>query len=244
MRTRHRHDSNNLWFGLVILAVGVCWLLAEMNLFLIPDWLFTWKVLLIGIGLITGIKRRFEGIGWLIPILIGSFFLLEDIPSFKYEVRQYGIPVAIIFVGVLVVYRALISKRENDDKYEGTRSYVNASEESTTTSEDSINIHNTFGNTRKKIISKNFKGGKIHNVFGSTELDLSQADIEGVVRIDLNQNFGSLELIVPSNWEVKSEVSIMFAGIEENRKVGVLSSDKTLLLTGSCMMGGIEIKSY
>ena len=244
MRTRHRHEGNNLWFGLIILAVGVCWLLAEMNFFLFPDWLFSWKVLLIGIGLIIGVKRRFAGIGWLIPILIGSFFFLEDIPYFKYEVRQYGVPVAIIFVGVLVVYRALLSKRDDADKYEiGGRPSI-SSEESTTTSEDSIDINNTFGSTRKKIISKNFKGGRIHNVCGSTELDLSQADIDGVVRIDLNQSFGGLELIVPSNWEVKSEVSIMFAGIEENRKVGVLTPDKTLLLTGSCMMGGIEIKSY
>ncbi|HEU5291228.1 MAG TPA: LiaF domain-containing protein [Cyclobacteriaceae bacterium] len=243
MRTRHRHEGNNLWFGLIILAVGVSWLLAEMNLFLFPAWLFSWKVLLIGIGFIIGVRRRFAGIGWLIPILIGSFFLLEDLPYFEYEIHQYGVPVAIILVGTLVVYRALFSKSRRDDKYEG-RSFASASDESTTTSEDVIEINNTFGSTKKKIISKNFKGGKITNAFGSTELDLSQADIDGVIRIDINQNFGGLELIVPSNWEVKSEVSIMFAGIEENRKVGVLTPGKTLLLTGSCMMGGIEIKSY
>ena len=251
---KHRLDSNNLWFGLVILAVGVCWLMAKMNLFFIPGWLFSWEVVLIAIGLILGIRSRFSGIGWLIPVMVGGFFFLEDIPYFHFEIRQYGFPVAVILIGILFVYRALLpGKYEgkwhgkwNKGKYEGkwelgTDAF---SEESTISSEDLIDINNSFGGIKKKVISKTFMGGRISTSFGNTEIDLTQSDIEGIVRIDFNLNCAGVELIVPSNWEVKSEVSIVLAGIDESRKVGTLTPGKTLLLTGSCFMSGIEIKSY
>lgn len=245
---KRRRPECNLWFGVFILAAGFLWLLDSMGVFFLPHWVFTWKFLLIGIGLLIGISRKFRGIGWLFPIIIGTVFLLEDIPSLQFEVRQYAFPVVIIAIGFLIVYKALTSRGRHVDEAKDSHRMKTSfgSEDSTTqiSSDDVIDIRNQFASAKRKIISKNFKGGRISSSFGNIELDLSQADIDGVVTINIEQNFSGLELVIPANWEVKPEISLTLAGIEENRNSVVPSPNKVLVLTGSCTFSGIEIKSY
>jgi len=245
---RHRRPQANLGFGILILTAGFLWLLDSMGVFFLPHWVFTWKFLLIGIGLLIGINRRFRGAGWLIPIIIGTVFLLEEIPSLQFEVRQYAFPVAIIAIGFLITYKAITSRgSKKDDANDSSRVRTSfGSDDSTAqvSSDDMIDIRNQFASVKRKIISKNFKGGKISSSFGNVELDLSQADIDGVVTINIDQTFSGLELVIPANWEVKPEVNITLAGIEENRNTVVPSPNKVLVLTGSCTLSGIEIKSY
>ncbi|MFZ1801171.1 MAG: LiaF domain-containing protein, partial [Chitinophagaceae bacterium] len=106
--------------------------------------------------------------------------------------------------------------------------------------------YNTFmGSIKKKIVSKNFRGGTISCVMGGTELDLSQADIQKPAIIDISQLFGGTKIVVPAHWDIKSEVSAMFGGFEDKRNISsnVIDSNKTLLLKGSTLFGGIEISN-
>ena len=112
--------------------------------------------------------------------------------------------------------------------------------------EDFVDSTSFFGGAKKNIISKNFKGGDIVNVFGGTELDLSRADFNGTAIIDLTTIFGGTKLVVPSNWTVKSEAVTIFGGMEDKRNVQALSdsAQKILILKGTIIFGGIEIKSF
>jgi predicted membrane protein len=113
-------------------------------------------------------------------------------------------------------------------------------------SEDFIDSTSIFGGIKKNIISKNFKGGDITNIMGGSEIDLTQADIHGTVRIDLTQVFGGTKLIVPSNWQVKAQMAAIFGGVEDKRSIQntALDPNKILLLDGTSIFGGIEIRSY
>ena len=84
------------------------------------------------------------------------------------------------------------------------------------------------------------------NIFGGTELDLSQADLSGVAVIDLTTIFGGTKLLIPSNWSVKSEAVTIFGGIEDKRRMQATIEvpQKTLLLRGTVIFGGIDIKSF
>ena len=108
-------------------------------------------------------------------------------------------------------------------------------------------IDNTifFGEMKKTILSKEFKGGKITNVFGSIKLDFTYADISGVVVLDISQVFGEVKLIVPENWRVEPDVSQFFATVTDKRiDIGqTRNTNKVLVLTGSNVMGEVKIKS-
>jgi predicted membrane protein len=116
----------------------------------------------------------------------------------------------------------------------------------TSSKEDFVNATSVFGGTKKIIISKNFKGGDLLSIFGGTELDLSKADINGTAILELINIFGGTKLILPSNWTVKSDAAIIFGGIEDKRSVTPAAdgSEKILLLKGTVMFGGVDIRNY
>ena len=112
--------------------------------------------------------------------------------------------------------------------------------------EDCVNATAVFGGVKKSVISKNFKGGEVVSVFGGTELNLTQADIQHPVVLDTTQIFGGTTLIVPSNWSVKSEVAAILGGVSDERMVAPTGYDpnKTLIIKGTALFGGLNIKSY
>ena len=112
--------------------------------------------------------------------------------------------------------------------------------------DDFVDSTTIFGGSKKIIISKNFRGGDIVNVFGGTELDLTQADMDGQAILELTTVFGGTTLIIPSNWDIKSEAVMIFGGVEDKRKMTTTPEipRKTLVLQGTVIFGGIDIKSF
>ncbi len=76
------------------------------------------------------------------------------------------------------------------------------------------------------------------------EINLLQSTIskEGA-HIELVAAFGGLNLIVPSDWTVKTEVVSIFGGFADKRILSAVSPDKQLTVKGVCIFGGGEIKS-
>jgi hypothetical protein len=112
-------------------------------------------------------------------------------------------------------------------------------------SEDFVDATSIFGGVHKRIVSKNFKGGDITTFMGGTELDLTQADFTGTARLDVTQVMGGTKIIVPPHWEVRSQVTAIFAGFEDKRQQpAVINPEKILIIEGTSIFGGIELKNY
>ena len=112
---------------------------------------------------------------------------------------------------------------------------------------DYLRINSIFSGVNKTIVSKDFKGGKITCVFGGTNVDLTQADIQGEAVLKFEIIFGGVKLIVPPHFTVINEIDGVFHGVDDKRKYSAStnsSPDKKLILRGSVLFGGIEIKSY
>lgn len=112
--------------------------------------------------------------------------------------------------------------------------------------EDYIDSVAVFGSIRKVVVSKNFKGGEATSFFGGTELYLNQSDINGTVVLELTQVFGGAKLIVPPTWNIKSEVTAVFGGVDDKRMVqsNMVDPNKVLILKGTSVFGGLEIHNY
>lgn len=106
-----------------------------------------------------------------------------------------------------------------------------------------LNTTAIFGGVKKTIISKDFKGGKINNLFGETVLDLTNADISGMVVLDIAQAFGEVNLIVPANWRVETDISQFLATTRDKRKEAapLKKADKVLVLTGNSVFAAVQI---
>ncbi|HET6253369.1 MAG TPA: DUF5668 domain-containing protein [Puia sp.] len=112
-------------------------------------------------------------------------------------------------------------------------------------SEDYIDTTAFFGGVHKKIVSKTFKGGDVVTIMGGTEIDLSQADFTGMVRLDVVQILGATKIIVPAHWEIRTDVTAVFAGFEDKRQQPTVTNpEKILVIDGTSLLGGIELKNF
>ncbi len=114
-------------------------------------------------------------------------------------------------------------------------------------SDDYLDTVSVFGGVKKNIVSKNFRGGEITTIMGGAEINFIQADIHGRVILDVTQLFGGTKIIVPQQWKVSSEMVALFGGIEDRRPImhgAVPSEDKVLVIKGTSIFGGIDIRSF
>ncbi len=243
---RHGH----VFTGLIILLIGVAALLKALNV-LLPHWLLSWPMLIIIIGIFTGIKSGFRGSSWILMILFGGIFLTgQIIPDLS--ARKFIWPAILIILGIVFIVRPQsgnCSRKVRAEKK--TSSFSNIEEatvvdESQNSKEDFLDTTSIFGGIKKNILSKNFKGGQVTNVMGGSELNFTQADIKGEVTIQLTQVFGGTKIVVPSDWDVKSDIVAIFGGIEDKRTMenNNINPDKALVLKGTSVFAGIEIRNF
>jgi predicted membrane protein len=234
---------NNILTGVFILIIGIVALMRS-TIPDFPDWVFSWQMMLIAFGLFIGVRHNFRGGAWLALLLVGGIFLFRDIfPEFSFKLIW---PVVLIVVGAFIIMRPRRRWKFNGGKKTEGASDSFFTEDVDYSKDDFVDSTSIFGGAKKIVISKNFKGGDLVNIFGGTELDLSQADFTGVAVIELTTIFGGTKLLVPSNWAVKSEAVTIFGGIEDKRRMQTVTetTEKTLLIRGTVIFGGIDIKSF
>ncbi|MFT4094587.1 MAG: LiaF-related protein [Niabella sp.] len=234
---RPRSPKSHIWIGGFLLVIGVVYLLRRIGIYL-PDFLFSWQMFLICLGVFIGIRKNFEGAGWIILILIGSLFLINEYFVFD-QLRRFILPIIFIGSGLFFIFRP-----------KGTKNFIHFDEGGTApaagaSGQDYIDTTSIFGGTKKKIFSKNFKGGDMTNVFGGSEIDLTQADINGTAVLDVTALFGGATLLVPSHWNVISEAVAIVGEVKDKRVIkNIPENNKTLIIKGTVIFGGIDIKSF
>lgn len=252
---RHMMDgahvrSGGIWTGVFVLLIGVA-ALVKASVTDLPDWVFSWQTFLIALGVFLGVRHNFRGVSWFVLMLIGGGFLIPEVYS-DIDMHRYIWPAVMIIIGIFLILRP--RRRYNwdltdDEKKNSTPSGIEDAtivDETKGSKEDYVNATSVFGGAKKNILSKNFKGGEIVNIFGGTELNLSQADINGEAVIEMTTIFGGTKLIIPSNWTVKSDAAVIFGGIEDKRNMPPINdpTGKVLTLKGTVIFGGIDIKSF
>ncbi|MDZ4668800.1 MAG: DUF5668 domain-containing protein [bacterium] len=238
--------SGRVMSGVILILVGIL-IFARKAGVEFPVWLFSWPMFLIALGFYIGAKHNFRTMGWLIPTIIGSIFLVE---SFFPEIRihEFFWPILLIIIGIFVIVKPHKHKkwvRGNYDK--GNWNGGSACGEPSEISDNSINITAIMGGVRKIVLSKEFKGGEITTVMGGAEVNLTQADFQGRAVLEVNNILGGTKLLIPANWEVHSDAVVVLGGVEDKRPVmpdSQKNGEKILVIKGSCIFGGIDIRSY
>lgn len=265
MEEVRNNNSSRIYGGLIIIGVGLVFLLRNFGYY-VPDWIFSWHTLLIIIGLLIGYKRNFNGGGWIIMVLIGVFFTIREIVDF--DISKYYFPLIFILLGLMLLLKPKKSdidrgkrckarwKSRMRRKYE-TMGDLNIPGDDVDDSmgndkyagidkNDIVESVSVFGGNHRQVYSKNFKGGEVVAVFGGSDINLTQADFEGVIRMDVVAVFGGVKIVVPPGWEVRSEVTAIFGGLDDRRTLGVPAVEprKILIIEGVAMFGGVDIRNF
>src|SRR6266550_6910281 len=73
---RYHSGNGGIWTGVLLLLIGADYFLVENKV--IPDWMWSWNMLLIALGLFIGFRHNFRGPTWFILIVVGSVFLIKS----------------------------------------------------------------------------------------------------------------------------------------------------------------------
>jgi len=237
--SRKRQQEAKIFTGVLIVLFGVLFLLRRIGLE-VPGWVFSWRIMLIAIGLVVLYKHNFRNFGGYVLITIGSVFIINDYYRDLIDVSLL-FPIFIILFGVVMIGKSLkIFEKKKTQR-------LSAEEEPNLEDGDFVEATAIFGNVKKNVVSKDFKGGDLTTVFGGIQLNLIKADIEGPVTISSDIVFGGMKLYIPPTWDLKIETTAIFGGVEDKRPIlddATIDPNKTITLTGNCIFGGIEIVNY
>jgi predicted membrane protein len=96
---------------------------------------------------------------------------------------------------------------------------------------------------KRNIFSAGFRRANLTAVMGGVEIDLRQSAASGGESvIDVFAIWGGIQIRVPADWQVVSEVVPIMGGVDD-RSGHVQPSRHRLVLKGMVLMGGVEVKS-
>jgi hypothetical protein len=106
-----------------------------------------------------------------------------------------------------------------------------------------------FSGVKRRIVTKDFRGGKVVSLYGGCELDLTEAEIVGDSAVlDVRAIFGGCEIRVPKTWKVswKGNALGMFAGLGDRTRPtapGSAPALKNLIVKGRVIFGALVIRN-
>ena len=98
----HQRSNGRIFGGLYFLFVGALFILREMSFPFFPNWFFTWPMILIAIGIYIGIQNRFRKGGWIVLILLGDFFLFDEM-NLGINFHRFTATIVIISIGLFMI---------------------------------------------------------------------------------------------------------------------------------------------
>jgi hypothetical protein len=228
----NRHDSpaQGAVVGGIVCLVGLLLLLDHLNVISVDHlWRF-WPVIIMAVGaahMAEPGRRQWGGI----VLGVGTLLLLGSLNILRVDWAELW-PLAIIIAGGMMIWNSLEAQRRRTDIPE---------------SASTMNAHAIFSGVERRVTAKDFRFGRISAVFGGAELDFHDADIEGDTgELEINAIFGGVELRVPDNWNVEARNQTAFGGYSDKtrkRDDAAAPGGKTLIISGTVMFGGVEVKN-
>lgn len=239
---RRRGYPRGLILGLLVVFVGVIFLFDQMGV-VSADHIFRffWPAIFLYFGLEGILTGCGPGRFWGTMLTLAGVLLLLDTFHLVHVTFAIIWPLLIIFWGVSI----LLGTMGYGPKW---RSHWKSSwfGRGGGSSDSELDYTLIFSGVKRRITAKDFKGGKIVAVFGGFNLDLRKADLEGEeAEIHTDAIFGGGEIRVPDTWRVSVRgAAILGAFVDETHPpFDAGPGTKRLVVTGSAVFGGVNIKN-
>jgi predicted membrane protein len=226
--------------ALVIIAVGVILFLDRNGIVDGHVALSYWPLALLAAGIYLLAAPRSPRLTGAVLTVLGAALSLKPLGLLNVGIRELW-PVALILVGVFMLWGSM-TRRERI----GSASFGMPCSSANIESSD-LNERAVFGGGERSVSTQDFRGGRLDAFFGGWEIDLSQCAIQrDQAVIEVQCVFGGVELRVPDTWDVKLRASMILGGISDKTRhprPEELATAKRLIITGSVIFGGVEIKN-
>jgi predicted membrane protein len=256
--------STRLIVGLLIILLGGTLLADNLGWFDARHVLRSlWPLALVAVG-VAMIRhpqhRRSRPWGWVL-VTVGLWIFADKIGWIHVNLGQLILPGILLFVGGMLVFRSL-SGPPSGPSSSGPASTTNSNGANSTNGTTNTN-GTSFGGAQQSAdqaeyvrsfamlsghelrpVSRPFRGADLNAIMGGIKLDLTSARMEGESAvIEVFAFWGGVEIYVPPDWTVTSEVTTLLAGFIDKRRPTSVVPTKHLVIKGMVVMAGVEIKN-
>lgn len=221
------------WFGIVLILIGAVLIFGEafyLDFYDVWDvvWEF-WPAVFIFWGVNKYRSNPRDIIFPSVLVVIGLYWIGYNLDLIPYFIEDNFWAFALILFGIYLVFQ---NKEVHEHKVEAD-------------DRDFLDITNVFGSSKNVLDTDNFKGGNVVCAFGGPEIDLRGAKMqEDEVVLHVTILFGGIDLSIPEDWKLVTSCVPIFGGTDDARRFSVTleQSNKTLIIKGLILFGGIEIR--
>lgn len=217
--------SGRVLIGIYLLIIGAFALLDNLGIVNTRDVLQFWPLVFVGVGVLKLNQARGTS-GYVIGggfILVGIMMTLHQMGIIYFRVRDWW-PMILIVIGLSVIFKHRFHGCEDQ-----------SAEQTSNSSAVAIMSGNKIQNS-----SQDFRGGELTAVMGGIELDLRGASIREEAVLNVFSFWGGIELKIPNDWTVETRAMPIMGGIDD-KSVPPATGGKRLIITGTVIMGGVEI---
>lgn len=215
--------------GALLIACGVLCVLNLLGLTHVSVSLDGWWTLFIILPCLSGVFTSRDKFFSLFGLAVGVLLLLAARGVFSYAMSgKIMVPVLVVLLGCKLIVKAV-----RPAATPAQSEHVAASRNVTAFF---CEAHNDFG-------GDTLTAAKVSSIFGGATCDLRNADITEQSVVQVSCIFGGVNLLVPEDVIIRNEASCIFGGISDRRGASASpETQRTLVIRGLCLFGGIEIK--
>jgi len=217
---RPGHIGLKLIAGIFFTLLGIVLTADNLDLLVADRYVRFWPVMVVLAGLVK-VWEPGSALFGIILIAVGAWLLAHNVGLIRFTLFDMW-PLILIGIGVLLVGRAFgFMPQPHIPKNMAV-----------------------FSAQKLEHGATEYTGGTLTALLGGYEVDLTQADIrESPAVLNVCAIWGGIEIKVPEEWDVVSEVTPVMGGVEVTApRSAATDPKKKLILRGAAIMGGIEVK--
>jgi len=225
---RLNRNAGRLLFGLLVTGAGLLLTLDNLDV-LEAEPLLRWlPVLVIAAGVVklVGLGPFGRNVGFgLLLLVVGTWLTVNTFELVENPVDLW--PLLLIVGGGYLAYTAFRSPRPLP-----------------TDVDSEISALAVLSGVERKNSSQHFSGGQATAFMGGVEIDLASARTDaGPAVIEVFAMWGGIEVKVPTDWRVTSEVLALMGSFEDKTTPPAGEAGGHLVVRGLAIMGGVEVKN-
>ena len=232
----------SVFFALYILVVGGLMLMNHLCGFDVSWWTVVWTSALVFIGA-TSQSRHFSLFG-LVMSLAGLYFLLSAYGVIRVELG-WGVvfPVVLLLWGVSLLIDIVFGKRRRHGKSKTTVHNNKKLHHEYSCDNGYLHCELSFGEYRAAVVTPMLKGGSIDSSFGDFTVDFSACEsLAPNCRIDVDNSFGELTLLVPDKFRAEVNRDGGFAANSEIKGAPAAETRGVLFLEVDNSFGNVVLR--
>jgi predicted membrane protein len=241
-RRGDRGMTSQVLMGVLVIAIGLLFLLDNLDIIEVRDALAFWPLVFIFAGVAKLLDTTSPN-GYLVGLAgigIGVTMILHRLGIIYFSWRAAW-PLILIAVGAMVVYRAVTGQRTARFGV-AVADGKDAAQEGAAGPMQTVDVTAILGGFERRVLTQDFRGGEVTAVMGGCALDMREASITGEAMIHVFAFWGGVTLKVPPDWTVVLEGTPILGGFEE-KTIAPPDSSKRLVVRGYAIMGGVEVRN-